>query len=38
MINWKGLKKKRFHWCVYILSACWPEVIDEKSQDERCHV
>lgn len=37
VINWTGLRRSDFIG-LYILSACWPEMIDEKSEGERFHV
>jgi len=37
VMNWKGLRRSYFIG-LYILSACWPEMIDKKFEDERFHV
>lgn len=37
VINWKVLRRSDVIG-LCILSTCWPEMIDEKPQDERFHV
>jgi len=37
VIDWKVLRRGDFIG-LYILSTCWPEMIDEKPQDESFHV